>query len=807
MEDHEAGIQSRKGSTIVSSVSGSYNTGCTTNHGNYNTTHNNHYYETSDQESSSTALSSRAAFSALHNSEARYPQPNVLPGTREKIIQELIDWVEDRSADKSRVHWVNAAAGVGKSAIAQALSEKYTQTQQLAAAFFFSRNDASRDKLEPFIPTIAHQLITSPTLKPLLMPLVDDAIRSTPGIWERNWEDQFKVIIQEPCARVHPSEWEALPRLVIIDGVDECVDMTSQKRLLETIKASTPSLPFDFLIFSRPEPLIKRIFHDGSFVPAPRIMSLGDYAVRDDIEKYLRKEFDRLREEHKGTVPVSWPGEDVIMVLVDRSTGQFIYVTTVIKYLSTGKVPVTPQQRLEVVRRAEPVSNSTSPYPDLDQLYSQILHFCQNDGRKLQRVLQLIVSPIDLGFPDFFRLKGSPRMEPTSAVAIEQLLGLGQGEVTALFSGLHSILHIPEDRAEGISVLHASFTDFLLDCNRSGDYHVGKRIRARAWKEMVVVYQAKWLSRLSAGHRSTPSLEGAYDHVLGSLNLWPFLHSYLRNGDIAVTDEIAEALNGFDPHLYLEMILHWNYQCHRSDEFVWEVSTENRYGCQDRGTNHNMEGVTTQIEMLYVVFHLLKQRRPRKLHDFVKRCKSFLRGFHVAFPRDHWSPSLFLSCQLAISHYWPEFLQTRATIGRPRHIINPIQSHSGTTFRIFPLGQTKRGIPPMWDMEYVSPVRGQLLLKLFDRLLVEDDGSAIESQITHVISSDKTEDWPRNLAMLNWGKTWRTYIKYQQLWYKLYDVFRKDMESLLHRHRSMPRSPVVQRPLSPDLLPLSSTSE
>ncbi|KAK1218677.1 hypothetical protein PQX77_018627 [Marasmius sp. AFHP31] len=549
---------------MSSTVKRSYNDNITTTIGNHNRTYHGdnitHYHTTPQQEPSSATLLRKAALSALHDSEARYPQPNVLPGTRTKIIQELVDWIEDSSADKSRVHWVYGAAGVGKSAIAQALSEKSIETGRLAAAFFFSRNDASRDKLDPFIPTITHQLVTSPTLKPLLMPLVDDVIRSTPEIWGKKWEDQFKAIIQGPCARVHPSERETLPRLVIIDGVDECVDVTCQKRLLEMIRASAGDLPLDFLIFSRPEPHITRVFRHESSIPAPRITSLADFAVRDDIEKYLRKEFNRLREEHKGTLPVSWPGNEAITVLVDRSTGQFVYVTTVIKYLSTGKGPVTPQQRLEVILRAEPVSNSTSPYPDLDQLYSQILYSCQNDDRKLQRILQLIVSPIEyrqLEVPEIFIFQGSPTMMPTSAVGIEQLLGLGQGEVTALLSGLHSILHIPEDRAERVSVLHASFTDFLLDRNRSGDHYVGEKLERKAWVEMVVAYQAKWLSRVSAGPRSTPSLEGVYDYELGSLNLWEYLHDNLCGDDIAMTDDIAEALNGFDPHLYLEMILHW----------------------------------------------------------------------------------------------------------------------------------------------------------------------------------------------------------------------------------------------------------
>ncbi|KAK1234926.1 hypothetical protein PQX77_001861 [Marasmius sp. AFHP31] len=577
-----AETHSREHDAMSNTVKRSYNDHSTTNIGNHNRTHHGdnitHYHTTLQQgnlirvaydllliilcipEPNSATLLRKAALSALHDSEARFPQPNVLPGTRKTIIQELTSWIEDGSVEKGRVHWVYGAAGVGKSAIAQALSEKSIETGRLAAAFFFSRNDASRDKLAPFIPTITHQLVTSHNLKPLLRPLVDHTIRSMPEIWEKNWEQQFKAIIQEPCAQVDPRKWESLPRLVIIDGVDECINVESQIRLLEMIKASSATLPLDFLIFSRPEPDITRVFRHESFIPAPHIMSLADFAVRDDIEKYLRKEFDRLREKYHGTLPVYWPGDEVNMVLVDRSTGQFVYVTTVMKFLSSGKVPVTPQQRLEVVLRAEPVSNSASPYPDLDQLYSQILYFCRNDDRKLQRVLQLVVSPVDLvdlKLPRTFRLLGSPQVVLASAVAIEQLLGLGQGEVTALLSGLHSILHIPEDRAERVSVLHASFTDFLLDRDRSGDYHVGKKLEERAWKEMVIVYQAKWLSRLSAGHRSTPLLEGRYDHDLGQLNLWEYLHDNLCRDDIGITDEIAEGLNGFDPHPYLEMILHW----------------------------------------------------------------------------------------------------------------------------------------------------------------------------------------------------------------------------------------------------------
>ncbi|KAF9254449.1 hypothetical protein L218DRAFT_847805, partial [Marasmius fiardii PR-910] len=316
-------------------------------------------------------LKAQVAFRALHDSEARYPQPNVLPGTREEILTRLCSWCEDASTG-SRVFWVHGAAGVGKSAIAQALSEKYIQSGQLAAAFFFSRNDPTRDHLDPLIPTIAYQLATSPSLGPHITPFINHILSSKSGMLNKNWEIQFQSLIADPPAQIHPHYWPQLPQLVIIDGVDECVRVASQERLLQMIQANTLTTPLKFLIFSRPELHITEIFHSASFVPSPFHLSLGNYteAVQKDIEKYLHFEFARIRKKYNQ--PASWPNDSMIKQLLDRATGQFIYATTVMKYIDTGEVPLTPIQRLDIILQARPVDFS-SPYPDLDLLYSQIL--------------------------------------------------------------------------------------------------------------------------------------------------------------------------------------------------------------------------------------------------------------------------------------------------------------------------------------------------------------------------------------------------------------------------------------------------
>ncbi|KAF9261207.1 hypothetical protein L218DRAFT_1047176, partial [Marasmius fiardii PR-910] len=329
------------------------------------------------KESGLSTLAKEVAFSALHDSEARYPQPNVLPGTREEILRRLSHWCEDPSKI-SRICWVHGAAGVGKSAIAQALSEKYTQTGQLAAAFFFSRNDATRDKLDPFVTTIAYQLATSTSLETHIAPLISHIISSMPGILHKNVESQFQILIAEPSAQVDPQHWSQLPQLIIIDGVDECIEIQSQKRLLKMIQAITPTLPLDFLIFSRPEPHISHIFHHQSFTPTPFCLNLGDFAesVQEDIKTYLHHQFAHIQEEYWHILPHPqslWPGDSVIAELLNRATGQFIYATTVMKYINQGKSPLTPMKRLDVIIQARRVVNSSSPYPELDQLYFQIL--------------------------------------------------------------------------------------------------------------------------------------------------------------------------------------------------------------------------------------------------------------------------------------------------------------------------------------------------------------------------------------------------------------------------------------------------
>ncbi|KAL0567886.1 hypothetical protein V5O48_014106 [Marasmius crinis-equi] len=447
-------------------------------------------------ESGLEKLAAHVSANALHSAKSRANRRECLQGTRGGFIETLGKWIENPE-EKGRVKWVCAGAGVGKTAVAQTLCDKYFETR-LAASHFFSRNDTSRNGLHSFVPTIAYQLAKSPALEPHLADAIDVAARLHLDIVGADWEDRFKRLITEPCSRINPEAWETLPKLIIIDGLDECMDTHEQQarkedqdvwkregqaRLLSLIEASTtgPSpLPFRFLIFSRPEHTISNFFRT---VTIPEFEQLDMHELRSeadaDIELYLRHEFSRFQKLHPDAgLPESWPGEDVIEELVRKSDGHFIYVVTLIRFLMEDDSSLSlPQERLDIV--LHPRRSAHPNLTPIDQLYHQILDPLRSIRKQvLLPALQLTLGSMVGTFP-LELVAPFPRLPTVGRQVIAQLLNLDPRRLSVTFSRLRSVLYVPDDELSEISVLHASFSDFLTDKRRSHDFHVSRLTRER----------------------------------------------------------------------------------------------------------------------------------------------------------------------------------------------------------------------------------------------------------------------------------------------------------------------------------------
>jgi hypothetical protein len=155
-------------------------------------------------------------------------------------------------------------------------------------------------------------------------------------------------------------------------------------------------------------------------------------------------------------VPEPWPSQETIDDLVEKSSGYFIYASTIIKFIDDKYF--RPTERLAVVTgMAEP--HFGVPFAALHQLYTQIL-------------AQVPAQPQLLKILTVIAAKNS--FDPLSITSIEQLLELEPGDVQLALNGRHSVINLPEEDNNGdISTQNASFCDFLLDPTRAGIFYVG----------------------------------------------------------------------------------------------------------------------------------------------------------------------------------------------------------------------------------------------------------------------------------------------------------------------------------------------
>ncbi|KAK7056197.1 hypothetical protein VNI00_002749 [Paramarasmius palmivorus] len=521
-------------------------------------------------------LAQNAAPGACYDSEARFPPPNCHTGTRIQIIKKIVDWAEDTSRTAS-IFWLYGTAGLGKSAIAQHIAEKYAASGMLGGAFFFSRNDSTRDNIRPFVASLAYQFCKAGSpLRDALGPGIIEAICQDPNILSKTHNRQLQELILKPCSEVKRAKDH--PKLLIVDGLDECISISEQERVLEILREllAAPGFPsWIILLCSRPESQIrdavKRLNFDGG-LESFDMNSLEE--LNRDIETYFTTEFTRLRQKYQKAlireIPL-WPGSHVVDELVRRADKQMIFAVTVIKYIDTRYD--LPQNRLTRILRIRVDGDSNSPYEPLDALYNQILSTCY-PWHKVQPILRLLVISYNLrslpantewcrAYNDF--TWRSPTM-------LAQLLEFDESEVAAVLDTLHSVLQIPRDydANEDVSIAHATFTEFLVDPNRSTLYHT-PRMPLAEYLQCLALFSLRILSdfaRHYPPYHSQPHAEALsvwqekiYDldpalEVLLLVDIWPMVLQTVTSPSL----DLLQALSKCDLYSLLGLMVAFKHE-------------------------------------------------------------------------------------------------------------------------------------------------------------------------------------------------------------------------------------------------------
>ncbi|KAJ7827630.1 hypothetical protein B0H14DRAFT_2516883 [Mycena olivaceomarginata] len=386
-------------------------------------------------------------------------QPRCHPDTRKELLDDLYRWAIQNDPTQP-ICWLHGLAGAGKSAIMQTLCEKLQSTSRFGGAFFFKRGHATRGNSRALFVTLAYQLALNNCE---LNPPISQVVEHDPSIVGRSMDAQLRQLIIEPCKSLKHSP----APILLLDGLDECDAHDAQLEILRLIGSVVRQYQnkIRIIVASRPEADIR----DSSEMPsfAGILHSVNIEQSFDDVRTFLCDEFARIHQEHKHTmegVPIPWPSTEILERLVYKSSGYFIYASTVVKFVDDKKFH--PIDRLAAVVSLSHTP-SEAPFAPLDQLYIQILsgvpprfHLALGNLLQSYTLLEKMRSP----------------------KKIEGLLELQPGVVYLILRGLRSVIEVSDDT---ISVYHASFLDFLQDPQRSSHFHLGLENRMNITRAVI----------------------------------------------------------------------------------------------------------------------------------------------------------------------------------------------------------------------------------------------------------------------------------------------------------------------------------
>ncbi|KAF8183267.1 hypothetical protein K438DRAFT_2164362, partial [Mycena galopus ATCC 62051] len=385
---------------------------------------------------------------ALYDSADRFPQPKCHPETRTELLNDLYHWANDPDSEYS-ILWLHGPAGAGKSAVMQTLCQRLQDAGRLGGSFFFKGDHKTCGNAKMLFATLAYQLALN---RRELKGPISRSVETDPSVLGRGMDVQLRTLILEPC-RLLP---DARPSVLLVDGLDECEGHNIQKQILNLIGSTAKDhcIQLRILVASRPEPHIREKFEEDSF--RGLFGSINIEQSFEDIRTYLRDEFSRIHREHSTTmrhIPTPWPSSQILETIVQKSSGYFIYASTVIKFIDDECL--RPSKQLDIIRNLGP-HDTESPFKDLDQLYLKIL-----SGVPAQFHLSLrdILSAI-IDYP------GLP------VKSIDELLDLDPGDAQLILRPLHSVLKISADFGQ-VQAHHASFRDFLNSHQRSSVFYIG----------------------------------------------------------------------------------------------------------------------------------------------------------------------------------------------------------------------------------------------------------------------------------------------------------------------------------------------
>ena len=259
--------------------------------------------------------------------------------------------------------------------------------------------------------------------------------------------------------------------VLLLDGVDECIAHDEQSKLIRTITHFIMKHSFPFLVFfgSRAENQLRTEFRSPTLSKILLQLPLDtDYRADKDILRFLDDSFETIKSTHPfghDLRDANWPAQVDIDDIMRKASGQFIYASVVIRFISAANQH--PAQQLEIVRGLRPSGNLT-PFAQLDALYRYIF----------SQVVDIYATSLVLAWGMFTLEKAliysldTPHLCDWTAEAVCGTMT--NTDIKVALAALASVITYTDYDRVQFQFLHASLPDFLLDPKRSQAYYMDR---------------------------------------------------------------------------------------------------------------------------------------------------------------------------------------------------------------------------------------------------------------------------------------------------------------------------------------------
>jgi hypothetical protein len=368
-----------------------------------------------------------------------------LPNTRTVLLHDIAEWASNK--DSKPIFWLNGMAGTGKSTIARTVAQSFAGTGQLGASFFFKKGEGERGNASLFFSTIATSLLAC---EPGMLPGIRNALDKDSALFGKSLKDQFEKLILYPLSGMQQTRLQALPRVIVVDALDECEREEDIQAILHLFAQTKDVLPVSLriLVTSRPEVHIRFGFKqmlNGTYNDLV-LHEVLESTVKHDIRLFIEHELGKIQQARM--ISPDWPTADQVQALVKLAVPLFIFAATVCRYVGTKGGD--PEEYLDKVLQFQ-----KSTFSQLDQTYllvlDQLLNEQEDEDKEtwLQAFQGLVGSIVIL-------------QNPLSVASLAGLLRIPQKQIKCRLDSLQSVLSIPDSVDDPVRLLHLSFRDFLV---------------------------------------------------------------------------------------------------------------------------------------------------------------------------------------------------------------------------------------------------------------------------------------------------------------------------------------------------------